>query len=47
MMTATVHQLGVDRYNMRKPDRVRVLLNTRLRVTAATPCSIFRASAGH
>ena len=32
MMTATVHQLGVDRYNMRKPDRVRVLLNTQLRI---------------
>ena len=31
MMTATVHQLGVDRYNIRKPDRVRVLLNTRMR----------------
>jgi hypothetical protein len=32
MNVGTVHQLGVDRYNVRKPDRVRVLLNTRLRV---------------
>jgi hypothetical protein len=32
MNIATVHQLGVDRYNVRKPDRVRVLLNTKLRV---------------
>jgi hypothetical protein len=27
-----VHQLGVDRYNVRKPDRVKVLLDTRLRI---------------
>ena len=33
MMMQTVHQLGVDRYNIRKPDRVRVLLNTQLRVS--------------
>lgn len=32
MNVGTVHQLGIDRYNVRKPDRVRVLLNTRLRV---------------
>jgi hypothetical protein len=29
----TVHQLGVDRYNIRKPDRVRVQLTTQLRVS--------------
>ena len=28
-----VHQLGVDRYNIRKPDRVRIELTTRLRLT--------------
>ena len=33
MMMETVHQLGVDRYNVRKPDRVRVLLSTRLRLS--------------
>jgi hypothetical protein len=33
MHFGTVHQLGVDRYNIRKPDRVRVLLNTHLRIT--------------
>jgi hypothetical protein len=32
MNVAPVHQLGVDRYNVRKPDRVRVLLNTKLRI---------------
>ena len=32
MNIATVCQLGVDRYTARKPDRVRVLLNTRLRI---------------
>jgi hypothetical protein len=33
MSIETAHQLGVDRYNVRKPDRVRVLLNTRLRAS--------------
>lgn len=32
MAIETAHQLGVDRYNIRKPDRVRVMLTTRLRV---------------
>ena len=32
MNVGTVHQLGVDRYNIRKPDRVRILLNTHLRI---------------
>jgi hypothetical protein len=32
MANATAHQLGVDRYNVRKPDRVRVLLSTNLRL---------------
>jgi len=32
MTIQTAHQLGVDRYNIRKPDRLRVLLDTRLRV---------------
>ena len=32
MNIETVHQLGVDRYNIRKPDRLRVLLNTQLRI---------------
>lgn len=33
MSIETAHQLGVDRYNVRKPDRVRVLLATQLRVS--------------
>jgi hypothetical protein len=33
MTTETVQQLGIDRYNIRKPDRVRVRLTTRLRVS--------------
>jgi hypothetical protein len=33
MSIGTAHQLGVDRYNVRKPDRVRVLLATRMRVS--------------
>ena len=33
MTTATAHQLGVDRYNVRKPDRVRVVLSTKLRLS--------------
>lgn len=33
MNMETVHQLGVDRYNIRKPDRLRVLLKTQLRIT--------------
>ncbi|WP_332811693.1 hypothetical protein [Sphingomonas sp.] len=32
MSIETAHQLGVDRYNVRKPDRVRVLLATQMRV---------------
>jgi len=32
MNVAPVHQLGVDRYNVRKPDRVRIALNTKLRI---------------
>ncbi|HJQ15775.1 MAG TPA: hypothetical protein VJ859_02135 [Allosphingosinicella sp.] len=32
-MIETVQQLGVDRYNIRKPDRVRIRLTTRLRVS--------------
>ncbi|MDB5698398.1 MAG: PilZ protein [Alphaproteobacteria bacterium] len=33
MTIETAHQLGVDRYNVRKPDRVRLLLSTQLRVS--------------
>jgi len=33
MSIETAHQLGVDRYNVRKADRVRVLLATRMRVS--------------
>jgi len=33
MNIGIVHQLGVDRYSLRKPDRVRVILNTRLRIS--------------
>ena len=32
-MIETVQQLGVDRYNIRKPDRVRIRLTTRLRLS--------------
>jgi hypothetical protein len=32
MMVETVQQLGVDRYNIRKPDRIRIMLNTQLRI---------------
>lgn len=32
MMMETAQQLGVERYAVRKPDRVRILLNTKLRV---------------
>lgn len=33
MAIETAQQLGVDRYNIRKPERVRVMLTTRMRVT--------------
>lgn len=32
MMMETAHQLGVERYALRKPDRVRILLSTKLRL---------------
>ena len=32
-MIETVQQLGVDRYNVRKPDRIRIRLKTRLRIS--------------
>jgi hypothetical protein len=33
MMMETAQQLGVERYSVRKPDRVRILLNTKLRLS--------------
>ena len=33
MASDTAHALGVDRYNIRKPDRVRVSLSTQLRLS--------------
>ena len=32
MNVETVQQLGVDRYNIRKPDRIRITLSTQLRI---------------
>lgn len=32
MNIVSVQQIGVDRYNIRKPDRIRILLNSQLRV---------------
>jgi hypothetical protein len=32
MMTGIVQQLGVDRYNAKKPERVRISLETKLRI---------------
>src|SRR5437867_11828828 len=32
MMTETAQQLGVERYSVRKPDRIRIILNTKLRL---------------
>jgi len=32
MMMETAHQLGVERYAVRKPDRIRVQLSTKLRL---------------
>jgi hypothetical protein len=33
MMMETAQQLGIERYAVRKPDRVRILLNTKLRLS--------------
>ena len=40
MSIETAHQLGVDRYNVRKPDRVRVLLATRMRVSGCPDIAV-------
>jgi hypothetical protein len=37
---ATVQQIGVDRYNVRKPDRVKVLLTTNLRLSGQADLEI-------
>ena len=40
MMMETAQQLGVERYAVRKPDRVRILLSTKLRLAGQADLDI-------
>ena len=41
MITETAQQLGVERYAVRKPDRVRILLSTKVRVAGQPDLDVF------
>jgi hypothetical protein len=41
MMMETAQQLGVERYAVRKPDRIRIVLNTKLRVAGHPDMDVF------
>jgi hypothetical protein len=41
MMTETAQQLGVERYSVRKPDRIRIILNTKLRLAGQADLDVF------
>ena len=41
MMTETAQQLGVERYSVRKPDRIRIILNTKLRLAGQPDMDVF------
>lgn len=41
MMMETAQQLGVERYSVRKPDRIRIILHTKLRLAGQPDMDVF------